>query len=377
MILRDAGSMLFVPVIFLSKGETSMKHVTILLSLIFFTVPVLGQPALAGPSPARVLTEKLMEQEKTQFTPMQGFLYFDTVCNASTEVCGLVNQVYFSNGATVKKGDILVRLNTDFTDQDIRLKQTQIQRLDLRIEHAKKDLERYIKLLDQEAASETDFEHLSYAHKELVKERDALKINLDKVRLKKNKSVIRAPFDGIILEKDVDRGNWIQPGKSLCKIGFTGDLFVNVPVNESLLKFFESGTSIRVVLNAFDREVTGHMEGILPQACEKTKNISLKIRIPAQTAVAENMSATAYIPTSHKKKLKKIPRDAIVRRQGKSFVYTVIDDKAKSLPLEVLFFKGAYAYTDTAGLISGMAVIVDGNQRLMENQSVNILGGHL
>lgn len=354
-----------------------MKHVATLLSLIFFTVPIFGQPALAGPAPARVLIEKLVEQDKTQFTPMQGILYFDTVCNASTEVDGLVSEVHFSNGATVKRGDILVRLNTDFTDQDIRLKQTQIQRLDLRIEHAKKDLERYAKLLDQEAASETDFEHLSYAHKELVKERDSLKVNLGKIRLKKKKSVIRAPFDGIILEKDVDRGNWIQPGKSLCKIGSTGDLFVNVPVNESLLKFLEPGTPIRVVLHAFDHEVTGHMEGILPRACEKTKNVSLKIRIPAQTVVAENMSATAYIPTSQRKKLKRIPRDAIIRRQGKSFVYTVIDDKAKSLPLNILFFNGAYAYTDTAGLTAGMIVIIDGNQRLMENQPVNVLGGHL
>ena len=354
-----------------------MKHVTILWFLIFSIIQVLGQPVLAGQAPAKVLTEKLVEQDKTQFAPMQGILYFDTVCNASTEVGGLVSEVYFSNGATVKKGDILVRLNTDFIDQDIRLKQTQIQGLDLRIEHAKKDLERYIKLLDQEAVSETDFEHLSYAHKELVKERDALKVNLKKFRLKKNKSVIRAPFNGIILEKDVDRGNWIQPGKSLCKIGSTGDLFVNVPVNESLLKFLGRGTPIRVVLHAFDREVTGHMEGILPRACEKTKNVSLKIRIPAQTAVAENMSATAYIPTSPKKNLKKIPRDAIILRQGKSIVYTVVDDKAKSIPLNIIFFKGAYAYTDTACLAPGMAVIVDGNQRLMENQPVNNLGGHL
>ena len=354
-----------------------MKQVITLLSLIFFTAPFVEQPALAGQAPARVLIQRLEEQDKAQYAPMQGILYFDTVCNASTEVGGLVNQVYFSNGATVKKADVLVRLNTDFIDQDIRLKQTQIQRLDLCIEHAKKDLERYVKLLDQEAASETDYEHLSYAHKELVKERDALKVNLGKIKLKKSKSVIRAPFDGIILEKNVDRGNWIQPGKSLCKIGSTHDLFVNVPVNESLLKFLGPGTPLRVVLHAFDREVTGHMEGILPLACKKTKNVSLKIRIPAQVSVVENMSATVYIPTSPRKKLRKIPRDAIISRKGKSFVYTVIDDKAKSLPLEVLFFKGAYAYSATAGLTPGMTVIVDGNQRLMENQPVNILGGHL
>ena len=67
----------------------------------------------------------------------------------------------------------------------------------------------------------------------------------------------------------------------------------------------------------------------------------------------------------------------MIRHQGKSIVYTVVNDKAKSIPLEILFFKGAYAYTDTPGLTSGMTVIVDGNQRLIDNQPVNNLGGHL
>ncbi|WP_173179935.1 efflux RND transporter periplasmic adaptor subunit [Desulfosarcina ovata] len=349
-----------------------MKHILVLLSLIF-----LAEPALAGQGPVKVLVERLTKQVSTELAPMQGVLYFDKVGKPSTEVDGLVSHVYFSNGDTVKSGDVLVRLNTDFIDQDIRLKQTEIQRLNIRIEHARKDLERYVKLFDQEAASETAFENLSYAHKELIKEREALSVTLDKIRLKRDKSTIRAPFDGIILEKNVDKGNWINSGISLCKIGSTGDLFVNVPVNETLLKFARPGTPVRVILHAFDREVTGKMEGVLPLADEKTKNVSLKVRVPDQEMAVENMSATVYIPTSMKKKLTQIPRDAILSRGEKSILYTVVDHKAKSLALEVLFYKGAYAYSNSACLAAGMTVIVDGNQRLMENQPVHILGDRL
>jgi RND family efflux transporter MFP subunit len=353
-------------------GKTVMKYILVLFPLIF-----LAEPALAGQGPAKVLVHRLTKQVSTELAPMQGVLYFDKVSNPSTEVDGLVSHVYFSNGDTVKSGDVLVRLNTDFIDQDIRLKQTEIQRLNIRIEHARKDLERYVKLFDQEAASETAFENLSYAHKELIKEREALIVNLDKIRLKRDKSTIRAPFDGIILEKNVDKGNWTHSGISLCRIGSTGDLFVNVPVNETLLKFARHGTPVRVILHAFDREVTGKMEGVLPLADEKTKNVSLKIRVPDQEVAVENMSATVYIPTSVEKELTQIPRDAILSRGGKLILYTVVGHKAKSLPLEVLFYKGAYAYSNSACLAAGMTVIVDGNQRLIENQPVHILGDRL
>jgi len=350
-----------------------MKIMRILLPLI-----LMAETLMAGPPPVKVLVAEITEQNSAEQVAMQGVLYFDKVSGVSTEVDGLVRNINFSKGDTVKAGDVLVKLNTDFIEKDIEFKKTEIQCVDIRIEHTKKDLNRYEKLFSQDAASETEYENLFYSYRDLIKKRESLQVSLNKIKLKKIKSIIRAPFDGIILEKGVDLGAWISHGTVFCKIGSNRDLFVNVPINEKLLRFVEKGSPMDIIINAYDKKVQGRVEGILPMADEKTKSVSLKVRLPImQNTAVENMSATAYIPTSEKKKVKLVPRDALVKMDGKDFIYTIIDHKAKILPLDVLFFKKDYAYSDSSELFPGMVVIVHGNQRLMENQAVSILGDHL
>ena len=333
--------------------------------------------AFAEVPPARILVSTIIEQQSSQLADMQGILYFDKVSGLSTEVDGLVKTIYFSKGDTVKAGDILIRLNTDFIDKDIRLKKEEIHCIDIKIEHTEKNLKRYENLFNQDAASETDYENLSYSHRELIKKRDALNVSLEKIRLKKNKSILRAPFDGIILEKTVDLGAWVSHGMIFCKIGSTRDLFVNVPINENLLKFIKIGSPMEVTINAYDRKVTGRVEGILPLADKKTKSVSLKVRIPDQSMTVANMSATACVPTSVGKSMKLVPRDALVSIDGKNFIYTVIENRARRLPLDVLFYKGDHACSDTPDVLPGMVVVIDGNQRLKDNQQVTIVGDRL
>ena len=350
-----------------------MKKIILVLFVLVWPVQSLWAQAPA----AKVLVNTIIEQPSAEHTAMQGVLYFDKVSGLSTEVDGLVKRINFSKGDVVKAGDILVGLNTEFIDKDIHVKRTEIQGLDIRIEHCKKNLNRYEKLFDQDAASETDYEDLSYSHRQLVKERAALKVSLAKIMLKKEKSIIRAPFDGIILEKDVDLGAWISHGNAFCKIGSTHDLFVNVPVNEKLLKFIVPGNSMDIVINAYEKRILGRIQGILPQADKKTKSVSLKVRLPEQKMTVANMSATAYVPTSMERLLKRVPRDALVSMGQKNHIYTIMDNKAKRLPINILFFKGEYAYSDSPDLFPGMVVVVDGNQRLSNNQAVSITGEHL
>ena len=350
-----------------------MKKIILVLFLCVLAV----QGLCAQVPAAKVLVNTIIEQPSAEYTAMQGVLYFDKVSGLSTELDGLVKHIDFSKGDTVKAGDVLVGLNTEFIDKDIHLKKTEIQGLDIRIEHCKKNLNRYEKLFDQDAASETDYEDLSYSHRELVKERAALKVSLAKIMLKKEKSVIRAPFDGIILEKNVDLGAWISHGSAFCKIGSIHDLFVNVPVNEKLLKFIVPGNPMDIVINAYEKKVLGKIEGILPQADEKTKYVSLKVHLPEQKMTVANMSATAYVPTSMERFLKQVPRDALVSVGKKNHIYTITENKAKRLPLDILFLKGEYAYSDSPDLFSGMVVVVDGNQRLSNDQDVIIMGEHL
>ena len=345
---------------------------TLLFCSIFltFVLPALSQE----PPPAKVKITHATEQEARQTTEFVGTLYFDKISSVSTEVRGMAESVHFREGDRVKKGDLLLRLNTDFLKKDLALEKTELQRVDIRIEQKQKNLKRFETLFEQEAASETDYEDFLFSYRERVKEKQSLQIKIDRIQLEIAKSVIRAPFDGLILQKQADRGAWIQPGTPICQIAAMDDVFIQLPVAENLLRHVSDGDRIDLVINAFNESMTGTVEGIRPIADEKTKNVFLKIRLPEMDTVFKNMSATVQMPTSEKMSLRLIPRDALVKFQGKDFAYTVKDHKAKILPLNIVTLTGKYIGVDNPYIQPGMPIIVEGNERLKPDQPVEIVG---
>ena len=90
--------------------------------------------------------------------------------------------------------------------------------------------------------------------------------------------------------------------------------------------------------------------------------------------VAENMSATVFIPTSPKRLLSIIPRDALIKFKGQDFVYTVKDDKAVILPVNIVTYLGDTVGADNPYFAAGMPVVIEGNERLQPDQPVVIAG---
>jgi RND family efflux transporter MFP subunit len=188
--------------------------------------------------------------------------------------------------------------------------------------------------------------------------------------------VITAPFNGIVVVKNVDSGDWVQQGKHLVTLGSCDDLFVRVPVGERLVRFISPGEEVPVTINAFERQLTGTVEDLEPVADAKTKNIFVKVRIPSQAMVAENMSATVFLPTSKRQTLAIIPRDALIKFQGKDFVYTIKDGKASILPVNIVSYLAKTVAADNPYLAPGMPVVVEGNERLRPDQPVTVAGAN-
>ena len=68
-----------------------------------------------------------------------------------------------------------------------------------------------------------------------------------------------------------------------------------------------------------------------------------------------------------------IKRDALIKHQGKDFVYTVKDGKATILPVNIVVFSGEYVGVDNPYVVPGMPVVIDGNDRLRPDQAVEIV----
>ncbi|MFW2366916.1 MAG: efflux RND transporter periplasmic adaptor subunit [Desulforhopalus sp.] len=327
-----------------------------------------------GPPPAKVVIGQVVIEEVSTTHSVTGVLYYERMSDISTEVVGLVEEVKVRQGDHVKKGDLLVRLNTELLDKEITLSQTRIKQIELRINNTQKNYNRLERLYKSSGVSEKDFDDALYSYQDAKMEKQAVKDSLEKLKIQHRRSLIKAPFDGIILTKYVDSGAWVQQGKQLVTLGSSSDLFVRAPIAENLLRFVLPGQTVQVVLNAYDKEVEGTIVGIDPVADIKTKNIFLKIKIPPMEQVAENMSATVFVPSSEKRELSVISRAAVVKFQGKDLVYTVKEGKASILPINIVAYLGTKVAVDTPYIVPGLPVVVEGNERLRPDQPVVVAG---
>jgi len=321
----------------------------------------------------RVVTSQAVEQNVAETTQVVGTLFFDRVSNLSAEVSGLVNAVHVREGDRVKKGQVMFGLNTDFVDNEIASVRAGMGQVKVRLDSAEKSLDRYKTLFKQKAVSEAEYDDIVLSREDLVRQTIMLEKQLALARLKKHKSFIKAPFDGVVIEKKIDVGNWVSPGIQLCVVGSINDLFVKVPVSENLLAFAHKGETVPVSIDALGIKNTGTIDGIIPVADPQTRSVFVKVRLQELDHPVLNMSATVSMPVGEKKKMLLIPRDALVNFNGQDMVYTVNQGKSAPIPVTILSYVGENVAIAPGGIVKGMPLVVDGNDRLRPGQGVEVI----
>jgi len=329
--------------------------------------PVYSQP------PAKVVVTTVFEKMLSKTAEVVGVIDFDKISGVSSEVSGLIEHHYLVEGKVVKQGNIMLRLNVDFIEKNIEILQTQVAQVDIKIQNAQKNLNRYQTLFQNDAASEKMYEDLSDTLKELMKKKDEYNKTIEKNHLEISKSAIRAPFEGIVLKRLTNKGEWLSPGKSVCEFASIHDVVARIAISEDLIRFVKPGERIALHIHALNKTLTGEIDHIDPVADIKSKTFQIIIKIPWFDDAIQNMSVTAQIPISSKMNLKMIKRDARIQNQGKDFIYQVKDGKAQLTPVQIVAFDGEYMGVDNPEIKKGMIVVIDGNDRLRPDQPVEIV----
>lgn len=348
----------------------AIKWISIITLLAF---PLLAHAEAPAQPPARVVTGKVQQKTIAKTLDAVGTLQFERLASLSPEVNGQVAEVLVKEGDKVEKGAPLFRLNRDFVNNDIATVKQQIAQVEIRLAKAKKDLARYETLFKQEAASAQEYDNMRLSMEDLAVQKSILQETLKMALLKHAKSVIYAPFNGVVLEKKVAAGNWVAPGSPLCLLGSLDDIYVKVPMAEKLLAFSKKGEKVDVTVTALGLTTRGTIAGYIPVADTATKNIFVKVKLPKMKSAVQNMSATVAMPASAKQMMTLVPRDALVTFNGQTMVYTIKGGAATPLPVTVLSYVDGAAGIAPGPVTAGMDVVTDGNDRLRPGQPVTAI----
>jgi RND family efflux transporter MFP subunit len=334
-----------------------------------FVFCVAAGPAWAAPVNVVVgqTTRGVIVPEKTYV----GTVYYPEVSNVSAEVSGAVLTLQCEDGQRVEKGDPLAILDASI------LKKTRLSRLAIYeqtlsdLEKASKDLERSQTLFDRKIIASKDLDDHRFNVVSLEKKAASLKAEVDRLDLEIDKTVIRAPYSGVVVKRLASRGEWLSPGSPVATVAVNTIMDVVVSVPEETLAFLTTGMPVNVTAGGVERK--GAVRAILPRGDIATRTFSVKIGVKNGAMLKEGMEARAKLPTGKKIDVLMVHRDAILNVSGKTFIVAVVDSRASMIPVSVSGYQGMKAGIEQQNLQENMTVVLKGNERLRNGQEVTVV----
>jgi len=204
--------------------------------------------------------------------------------------------------------------------------------------------------------------------------------------ISRDDTLLRSPLDGLMLQRAVEVGELITPGKPAFVLADTSFVKAQFGVPDLEVHNLKLGSSLTVELDALPgREFTGQITSVSPSADQKTRlfEVEVSIRNPGRELkvgmIASLTLGPATRPTPGDEGVPVVPLNAIVRSKEQPDQYSVfvVDSaggKERAL-LRHVSLGEAYGnrVAVKSGLKAGDRVVIAGGSRLVEGESVQVI----
>jgi len=324
-----------------------------------------------GMPPAKVVVGEVLLGMIAPEAEFIGTIFYNQVSEVAAEVSGRVEAVYFEEGQKVKKGEQLVRVNAELLEKSLKSTQASYEQVLIELEKAKVDLRRAEKLYQEGAGSEQVYDDARFGVKIFEKRANALKAEMERIETELKKKSINSPFDGLVIEKKTEVGEWLAPGDVVATIAMIDVVDIIADVPQRILSFIKPGMKVSALVGG--KAITGKVVTIVPRGNVATRTFPVKVRVTNNEGLIEGMEVRLSLPTGEKQQCLTVPRDALMTQFGQTVVFSVQNAIAKMHPVRVCGYEGMLAGIEANALKEGMKVVIKGNERLQDGQPVEIM----
>jgi RND family efflux transporter MFP subunit len=309
--------------------------------------------------------------ESGKIAPQAEFIatvFYQEISDTAAEISGLVETVRFEEGQRVQEKQILVELDSELLHKRRQAAISSYEQILSEVQIARIDLKRRAILYKKKSISEQSYDENRYRVIGLGKRAAALKAQVEQFEIELKKKIIRAPFNGVVIKRHVDRGEWVSEGETVAVIGKDDTIDIIADVPERYIQYIKKDMRVNAMVNGY--QLSGNVIAVVPRGDVATRTFPVKIRMANEYSLIEGMSARVILPTAKTVDTLIVPRDSVTTKFGKNVVFAVLDSKASMMPVKIIGYDGLTAGIQAKGLIDGMLVVVGGNERLRDKQAV-------
>jgi membrane fusion protein (multidrug efflux system) len=267
------------------------------------------------PPPESVTSAKAQTANWSAATAAVGTLIAVHGVTLSSEVTGTVREILFDSGDTVKKGAVLVRMDTS-------VEQAQLASARADEDLAKITLTRARKLRETGANSPSDLD----AAAARATQTTATVANLEATIAKKT---IRAPYNGRIAIRQVELGQVLSPGTLVASLQSVTPIYVEFLLPQQVLANVKVGQRVRIQLDIFPgASWEGKVSVINPEVDVATRNVRLRATLNNPDGrLTPGMFASVEVLSDEQKPVTVIPATSVIYAPYGDSVFVVEEAK--------------------------------------------------
>ena len=295
----------------------------------------------------------------------------------------MVSELFVDLGSYVSQGDVLCRLDDTFAKLDVEDAQARLQRAAAAAAEAQRQLDEGTRLSKERIIAESDIQTLRSQRRISETEVRRMEILETRARESLKRFEIVAPFDGMIVGKETEEGEWVNRGGHALTLVELDTVFVEFLVPQSYYHRLDRAKPVSTRFESLpNREFQGMIHGLVALASESARSFPVRIELANRDhSIVPGMSARGFFEmrSDESDTVVLVPADAIVRTpQGQSSVWVVSEGSGLERKVVEKFIRigrqqGTAFVLVEGDLTGGERVVVRGNERLEEGATVTVV----
>lgn len=325
--------------------------------------------AQPGTPPPPVIVAKAELRLLAPVTWFAGAVISRDDAKLAAEVEGRLVQVA-DVGTRVQKGAVVARLDDTLLREQLTENEASVAREQARLAYYTQEVERLRPLIDRKIVTPSNLD-------QAVSNRDATRGELAAARARVmwakeqlQRTVIRAPFAGVVTERILQPGEWAESGGAIVRLVNPRALEVQARVPAAALGFIRQGAELNLI--ASPELVTAKVRTIVPVGDDRSRLYELRLTL-SNAKWPAGQTVRVEVPTAAASEVIAVPRDALVlRRTGTSVFRIRDDDTAERVTVTTGIAAGEFIEVSN-GIHPGDRVVIRGGERLRDGQKVQVL----
>lgn len=316
-----------------------------------------------GKRASLVTTTTIEDTTFKHYIEVQGNVETDENIIIYPEYSGVLTAVYVEEGQRVSKGQRLAKIDDGGLG-------SQLAQLEAQASLAKTTYERQKRLWDQKIGSEIQYLEAKTNY-------DASQASVNQMKSQLGKTVITAPFSGVVDDIIAEQGQVVTPGQTaVIRLVNLSDMYVNASIPESYLGKVNKGTDVLVDISSIGESYEGQIKQVGNFVNPDNRTFNVKVGIPnPDNKVKPNLIATVKINDYTAQNAIVIPQNVIQQNAAGDNIAFIYDSKTDTTGVakQVVLKTGMSQGDDveiTEGLKDGEILILDGARALRQDQKI-------